>query len=94
MRMKLTRAVHREVSLNGSMILASIKGTVMRTGVNYRGAKVYAINKATRSILPIKLQDNGNYELKGIARNSKFIIIAEDLLKKFNAVIQDNVVPK
>lgn len=94
MRIRNFKLNQREMYFNGSAILASIKGVVKKNGEPYGLAKVVAIQKSTQFAIPIKVQPNGQYVLKGVARNNRFIIIAEDLLKNFNAVIQDNVVPK
>jgi len=76
-------------------IIAKIEGSVKKLGLQYQGAIIVLYNKA--NFLPIaacKPDKNGNYQLLGLNTDLKTFIIAFDQKQKFNAVIQDNVVPK
>lgn len=76
-------------------VIASIKGSTKRLGQQYQDASVVLYNKT--NLLPIavrKPDQNGNYQFLGLNTDLKTFIVAFDKKKQFNAVIQDNVVPK
>lgn len=76
-------------------VIAKIQGTVKNRGVIYRNATVVLYNKG--NLLPIavrKPDQNGNYQFLGLNTDLKTFIVAFDRKQQFNAVIQDNVVPK
>ena len=75
--------------------IASIKGSVKKLGSKYSQASVVLYNKA--DLLPIAIRkpdQNGNYQFLGLNTDLKTFIVALDQNQQFNAVIQDNVVPK
>lgn len=75
---------------NGSY---SIKGQVRELGNNIP-CRVRLFEKNTgRLIADIATDDAGHYEFKGLL-NTMFFIAAHHLASQYNAVIQDNVVPK
>lgn len=97
------RALHSSNFLRGNFnadfgsknTIASIKGSVKKLGAKYSQAIVVLYNKA--DLLPIALRKpdaNGNYQFLGLNTNLKTFIVAFDQKQQFNAVIQDNVVPK
>ena len=76
-------------------IVANIKGSVKKLGSNCSQALVVLYNKD--NLLPIatrKPNTAGNYQFLGLNTDLKTFIIAFDQKQQFNAVLQDNVVPK
>ena len=76
-------------------IVAKITGSVKKLGQQYKSATVVLYSKA--NLLPIAIRkpdQNGNYQFSGLNTDLKTFIVAFDLNQKYNAVIQDNVVPK
>ena len=75
---------------NGSY---SIKGQVRELGDN-NPCRVRLFEKNTgRLIADIATDNMGHYEFKGLL-NTIFFIVAHHQTSQYNAVIQDNVVPK
>ena len=75
--------------------VASIKGSVTKLGVNYVNATVVLYNKANLQPLAVRRPDeNGDYEINGLNNSITCFITAFDANKQYNAVIQDEVVPK
>ena len=76
-------------------IVGSIKGSVKKLGQNYQNATVVLYSKANLQPIAIrKPKENGDYSFMGLTTDMKTFIVAFDAKKQFNAVIQDNVVPK
>ena len=76
-------------------IVAKIKGSVKALGQQYQNANVVLYNKANLQPIAVKKPDqNGNYQFLGLNTDLKTFIVAFDEKQQFNAVIQDNVVPK
>lgn len=76
-------------------IVAKIKGTTKKLGQQYRDATIVLYNKANMQPIAVRKPDqNGNYQFLGLNTDLKTFIIAFDKKRQFNAVIQDNVVPK
>jgi len=76
-------------------IVAKIKGSVKKIGNQYKDAIVVLYNKANLQPIAIRKPDqNGNYQFFGLNTDLKTFIVAFDKKQQFNAVIQDNVVPK
>jgi len=76
-------------------IIAKIQGSMNKLGQQYQDASVVLYNKT--NLLPIavrKPDQNGNYQFLGLNTDLKTFIVAFDEKQQFNAVIQDNVVPK
>lgn len=87
----ITTVRQARVQYSGAL---SIQGTVKRLGVSDTHAKIAILEKNSFDVLDIKSPNtDGTYEFKAL-KKIPFIIIAVDLSKKFNAVIQDNIVPK
>ncbi|MDH1858830.1 hypothetical protein N5D44_11065 [Acinetobacter junii] len=76
-------------------IVAKIKGSVKKLGQQYKDATLVLYNKANLQPISVKKPDeNGNYQFLGLNTDLKTFIVAFDKNQQFNAVIQDNVVPK
>ena len=76
-------------------IVGSIKGSVKKLGQNYQNATVVLYSKANLQPIAIrKPKENGDYSFMGLTTDMKTFVVAFDANKQFNAVIQDNVVPK
>lgn len=76
-------------------VIAKIQGSIKKLGQQYQNATVVLYNKA--NLLPIatrKPDQDGNYQFLGLNTDLKTFIVAFDQKQQFNAVIQDNVVPK
>ncbi|WP_180158861.1 hypothetical protein [Acinetobacter sp. YH01026] len=77
------------------LIIAKVAGSIKKLGQQYQDATVVLYNKA--NLLPIAIRKpdkNGNYQFLGLNTDLKTFIVAFDKKQQFNAVIQDNVVPK
>ncbi|MCK4082176.1 MULTISPECIES: hypothetical protein [Acinetobacter] len=82
-------------NLGKSNTVGKIRGSVKRLGSGYENAKIVIYDKA--SLLPIlvkKPNTDGSYHFLGLNRDMRCFIAAFDNNQQFNAVIQDNVVPK
>ena len=76
-------------------IVAKIQGSVKKLGQQYQDATLILYNKANFKPIAVKKPDqNGNYQFLGLNTDLKTFIVAFDAKQQFNAVIQDNVVPK
>ncbi|WP_156189116.1 hypothetical protein [Acinetobacter indicus] len=76
-------------------VVAKIQGSIKKLGQDYQNASLILYNK--ESFQPIALHwpdENGNYQFLGLNTDLKTFIVAFDQNQEFNAVIQDNVVPK
>lgn len=71
-----------------------IKGTVKKLGVDHSG--LVQLFERTSGILVAQVTSDkfGKYEFTNLSNLFEFMIIAKDPNRQFNAVIQDNVVPK
>ena len=75
--------------------LAKIQGSVKRLGQQYEDATLVLYNKANLQPIAVRRPDqNGNYQFLGLNTDLKTFVVAFDKKQQFNAVIQDNVVPK
>lgn len=82
-------------SINIGSTVAKIQGSVKKLGQQYQNANVALYNKANLQPIAVRKPDeNGNYKFLGLNTDLKTFIIAFDKKQQFNAVIQDNVVPK
>lgn len=74
---------------------ASIRGSVKKMGVEYHDATILLYSRTNMQPIAVRKPDqNGNYQFLGLNTDLKTFIVAFDRKQKFNAVIQDNVVPK
>ena len=78
---------------NGTV--ASIKGTVKKLGGQYSDAMILLFNKSNYQLIAAtQPKDDGSYKFLGLHDGLKTFVVAFDKKQQFNAVIQDNVVPK
>lgn len=76
-------------------VAAKIKGSVKKLGEQYQDATIVLYNKANLQPIAIRKPDqNGNYQFLGLNTDLQTFITAFDRKQQYNAVIQDNVVPK
>lgn len=76
-------------------VVAKVMGSVKKLGQQYQNATVVLYNKSNLQPIAIRKPDqNGNYQFLGLNTDLKTFIVAFDASKQYNAVIQDNVVPK
>ena len=76
-------------------IVAKVQGSVKKLGMQYQNATAVLYNKANLQPIAMRKPDqNGDYQFLGLNTNIKAFVIAFDQNQQFNAVIQDNVVPK
>lgn len=76
-------------------VIAKITGSTKKLGEIYQNATVVLYNKANLQPISVgKPDQNGNYQFLGLNTDLKTFIVAFDQNQQFNAVIQDNVVPK
>ena len=76
-------------------VIANIKGSTKALGEAYQDCTVVLYNKA--NLLPIAIRKpntNGDYQFLGLNTDLKTFVVAFDQKQQYNAVIQDNVVPK
>lgn len=82
-------------NFGASSTVTSIKGTVKKLGEKYQNAMVALFVKKNLSPIAIrKPNSDGSYQFLGVNMDSKFFIVSFDNQNQYNAVIQDNVVPK
>lgn len=82
-------------NINTGPVIASIEGSVKKNGNQYRNALLVLFN--AKNFMPIAAKSpdtDGKYSFAGLNTELKTFIVAFDNKKQFNAVIQDNVVPK
>lgn len=71
-----------------------IKGTIFKQGQNYAHQKVCLYSRINNQLIAITTSDeSGNYAFR-VSSAAPVYIVALDHQQQFNAVIQDNVVPK
>jgi len=76
-------------------VLAAIKGSTKKLGEKYKDSLVVLYSKANLQPITVRKPDaNGQYQFTGLNANLKTFVVAFDSNHRFNAVIQDNVVPK
>ncbi|ENX00431.1 hypothetical protein F900_02102 [Acinetobacter modestus] len=72
--------------------LANIRGTTKKLGAQYKDAMVLLYSKS--NLHPVSVQkpdEKGNYAFLGLNNTTRFFIVAFDINRQYNAVIQDNV---
>lgn len=74
---------------------ALVKGTTKKLGENYHPVPVCLFRKDNRQLIwETKSKPDGSYFFRNVAEGLPCFIVAFDPNNQFNAVIQDNVVPK
>lgn len=82
-------------TLNTDQGYGKVKGTVKKNSQNYAWVPICIFKRSNRQLLwEIKTNSDGTYEFKNIAKGLECFIVAFDKDGQYNAVIQDNVVPK
>ena len=75
--------------------VASIKGSTKKIGQKYQDALIVLYNKANlQPIVVQKPDENGDYQTLGLNNSISCFVIGFDNKQQYNAIIQDNVVPK
>ena len=75
--------------------ITKVNGSVKKIGVSYNDAIVSLFNKDTMRLVSSAIPNkHGEYQFNGLSGDMECFIVSFDLRKQFNAVIQDNVVPK
>lgn len=79
---------------SGARGTAKINGGVAK--MNSKISAWVSVYERTSGLLidKVKSSADGNYEFRDLSTRHRFFIIAHDPDQQFNAVIQDNVVPK
>lgn len=90
----LKASINRSLSIMQYDHGKEIKGTISQVGIPLsRPVRLY--ERSTGTLVSIAHSaSNGNYGFRGLPAGIKFIVMAIDSTNQFNAVIQDNVVPK
>lgn len=82
-------------NINAGPVIAKVAGSAKKLGQQYEDATLVLYNKANLQPIAIRKPDqNGNYKFLGLNTDLKTFIVAFDKNQQFNAIIQDNVVPK
>jgi hypothetical protein len=72
-----------------------ISGSVQKKSATYIDATVVIFRKSDFQLIAVRKPDSdGNYTMNGLNKDVVCFIYGFDLNKQYNAVIQDNVVPK
>jgi len=91
---KASKAPTHIVSQTGS-IYGGIKGTIKMLGQPNPGSTIYLLLKPSMVVQSVTVSaKDGKYQFKGLNAANLFVVVAFDKKQQFNAVIQDNVVPK
>lgn len=85
----------QDVGFGSKNTVAKIQGSTKKLGQRYQNANVVLYNKANLQPIAITRPDtNGDYQFLGLNTDLKTFVVAFDQKQQYNAVIQDNVVPK
>lgn len=72
----------------------SIKGVVTKQGIALP-CTVGVLDRTSYKLIELtKTDDQGKYQFHNLNKNFGFMVMAVDPYRQYNAVIQDNVVPK
>ena len=94
MRIYFRSPFFKENSLYNSNSPGVIKGQTQKLGSPYQ-ALVRVYEKRSGVLIDQKAtREDGSYEFTNLLKNTPYFLTAFDKDHKFNAVIQDNVVPK
>ena len=97
------RTMHNSCFLSGSFntsfgadnTVRKISGSTKKLGQNYQNATVVLFNKQNMQAIAVSKPDaSGNYQFPGLNVSLSCFLVGFDNAKLYNAVIQDNVVPK
>jgi len=76
-----------------SSVFLSIKGKIKQLGMPLL-APVFLFEKHTLQARQTTSNEDGEYQFKGVVKGREYFIVSHHPAREFNAVIQDNVVPK
>lgn len=99
------KPISRKVMPSGSLLqnvgfgtkntVASIKGSTKKLGERYKNCLIVLYNKANLQPLAVRRPDEDcDYQFLDLNTDLNTFVVAFDNTKQYNAVIQDNVVPK
>ncbi|MGE8682986.1 MAG: hypothetical protein ACN6OV_00575 [Acinetobacter sp.] len=92
---KKTSNNHSYLKLDQKTVIAKIQGEVKKLKFKYADALIVLYSKESLNPLAVRKPDAyGRYQFTGLNANLKTFVVAFDSSHQFNAVIQDNVVPK
>ncbi|RLL31770.1 hypothetical protein D9K80_14620 [Acinetobacter cumulans] len=92
---KKTCSNNSYLKLDQNIVIAKIQGDVKKLKVKYASAFIVLYNKENlQPITATRPNSEGCYAFIGLNTNLKTFIVGFDNSHQFNAVIQDNVVPK
>lgn len=76
-------------------VYGDLKGTIKMLGQPNPGSTIYLLLKPSMVVQSVTVSaKDGKYQFKGLNAANLFVVVAFDKKQQFNAVIQDNVVPK
>lgn len=82
-------------SISVGPVIGKVAGSTKKIGQQYKDAILVLYNKANLQPISVQRPDqNGNYRFLGLNTDLKTFVVAFDRNQQYNAVIQDNVVPK
>lgn len=85
----------QDIGFGEKNTVASIEGSTKKLGEKYKNGLIVLYNKVNLQPLAVKRPDeNCDYQFLGLNTDLKTFIVAFDNAKQYNAIIQDNVVPK
>lgn len=85
----------QSIDFGSKNTISSISGSTKKLGEKYKDCLVVLYMKSNLQPIAVRRPDqNGNYQFLGLNTDLKTFIVAFDQNQQFNAVIQDNVVPK
>lgn len=85
----------QSIGVGSKKTVTSIRGSVKKLGQQFSNATIVIYEKSNMLPIAIKKPDqDGNFEFNGLGSDVRGFLIAFDESKQYNAVIQDNVVPK
>lgn len=85
----------QDLGFGSKNTVASINGSTKKLGEKYSDCLVVLYSKVNLQPISVrKPNENGDYKFLGLNADLKTFIVAFDKKQQFNAVIQDNVVPK
>lgn len=85
----------QQVGFGVKNTVAGIKGSTKKLGQEYQDATIVLFSSGNLTPIAVcKPSENGNYQFLGLNTDLKTFVVAFDKNQQFNAVIQDNVVPK
>jgi hypothetical protein len=92
---KVMRSSYLLQNISAGPVIAKIKGSNKKLGELSKNATVVLYSKTNlQPIAVTRPDDNGDYKFQGLNTDLICFLVGFDNNKQYNAVIQDNVVPK